>query len=459
MKELTVFKPNLVHRQILIIGFLISLAVFSVTSSLIHFICFLIMIAYFIIDNSLLTIDIIKIKFSFNKRCYSYDYFFYIFGFILFYLYEISLCDNKLIGIFNLVWNNVFVYFGDRITGLNEIMDKREHITQHIFFVTFLSSLLDSHFQFSLDLRMVLVQIMSTYFISFIVLIGDPVVIFEHEGIKIAYIVNEKKGKVVKMPKPDVVIPNIVVVHGYSFIVDEIDIYKFRYRIAPKLSFEVPSTVEKIGPQFLSQYKYVELPESLKILKIPVFNFYHKPSLIKVNENSKYFHNEGPLLVQNYPSEVIHCGKHARRAFIRRGAVGIGDHSFERCLNLESIHIPASVERIEKEAFLYCFKLKRVTFAPNSRLKFIGESAFYKTEIETITLPSSIEEIGSKAFDSRLSVIKISSPNNCLRKLGKKFIETDIKPLKIDGDACVLPNGIKLINFPIQLIQDLDLNK
>lgn len=45
--------------------------------------------------------------------------------------------------------------------------------------------------------------------------------------------------------------------------------------------------------------------------------------------------------------------------------------------NLEELYVPESVQEISDEAFYRCDKLKKVTFAPNTRITRIGKSAFY----------------------------------------------------------------------------------
>ena len=66
--------------------------------------------------------------------------------------------------------------------------------------------------------------------------------------------------------------------------------------------------------------------------------------------------------------------------------------------DVESVEIPASVTAIEKQAFLSCKRLKRVTFAEGSRLEKIGAECFYCSDIEEITLPGTLREIGEDAF-------------------------------------------------------------
>ena len=56
--------------------------------------------------------------------------------------------------------------------------------------------------------------------------------------------------------------------------------------------------------------------------------------------------------------------------------------------SVRSVECPASLEVIGQCAFFYANSLKTVTFAPNSKLKVIGEQAFSDcASLETIELP------------------------------------------------------------------------
>lgn len=99
------------------------------------------------------------------------------------------------------------------------------------------------------------------------------------------------------------------------------------------------------------------------------------------------------------------------KAFIRTALSGnldnlpaslksIGVKAFSE-LAITAVTIPASVTTIEDEAFLLCNSLATLTFADNSQLKTIGNSAFKGTAIsgELNNLPASLESIGNAAFN------------------------------------------------------------
>ncbi len=63
------------------------------------------------------------------------------------------------------------------------------------------------------------------------------------------------------------------------------------------------------------------------------------------------------------------------------GLIEIGESAFRECQNLKAVVIPASVVNIEREAFIFCFSLARLTFKGKTR-PTIGNYAFGKTLVK-----------------------------------------------------------------------------
>ena len=88
----------------------------------------------------------------------------------------------------------------------------------------------------------------------------------------------------------------------------------------------------------------------------------------------------------------------------------IGDSAFQACLELESISIPASVTSIGNNAFTDAFQNSSsatVTFVTGSILATIGDSAFQYSPLESIEIPDSVTSIGTSAFQecSKLATV------------------------------------------------------
>jgi len=73
----------------------------------------------------------------------------------------------------------------------------------------------------------------------------------------------------------------------------------------------------------------------------------------------------------------------------------------EKVINLV---FPATIIRIERNAFSKTVKLKSITFKQKSKLEYIGERAFWGViSLESITIPKSVRYIGVEAFENAIN--------------------------------------------------------
>lgn len=94
---------------------------------------------------------------------------------------------------------------------------------------------------------------------------------------------------------------------------------------------------------------------------------------------------------------------------------------------IETLVIPEGVTTIGKESFNYCTNLRSITLP--STLTNIGDSAFRKCVFNEIVLPNSIHSIGSKALDGNY-IIKANGTSltaETLRKLGIVFTDIHVQ--------------------------------
>jgi len=100
------------------------------------------------------------------------------------------------------------------------------------------------------------------------------------------------------------------------------------------------------------------------------------------------------------------------------GVADISSSAFKGCKSLTSVYFPETVETIGDSAFEGCISLASVTFYSHTNqfgetqgIKNIGTDAFKGAKIKTLSLPKSLESIGSYAFNGNavLTSVSISS--------------------------------------------------
>lgn len=98
----------------------------------------------------------------------------------------------------------------------------------------------------------------------------------------------------------------------------------------------------------------------------------------------------------------------------------ISDSAFYNCKELTAITIPKSVERIAYYAFCNCSSLTKINLPENmGQVAYgsLGYKCFYGcTSLKSITIPSSLEEIGSRAFENCTGLEEIIINDNNSRR-------------------------------------------
>ena len=79
---------------------------------------------------------------------------------------------------------------------------------------------------------------------------------------------------------------------------------------------------------------------------------------------------------------------------------------------------PESMDKVPKDAFRGCSKLKKVTM--HDSMKEIGEYAFYGTGLTTVVIPASVESIQKKAFSDCNDLVEFTISN------GVKYLGVDV---------------------------------
>lgn len=160
---------------------------------------------------------------------------------------------------------------------------------------------------------------------------------------------------------------------------------------------------------------------------------------------------------------------------LSEGIEEIAKGCFSRCSSLEEVNIPASVTTIGDGVFATCEKLAKITVPEENQNYAVQEDVLYnkdKTKIiyypqgkteETVTLASTLKEVGGACFSGNKSLKKIILPtelekydptaiDGCTNFAEYEIGDEAINYMTIDGLLCTKIAGTdecKLVSFPI----------
>lgn len=163
---------------------------------------------------------------------------------------------------------------------------------------------------------------------------------------------------------------------------------------------------------YVSVVETVKLPKNLK--SIDAYAFGNNLKNIQLNSENKTYNLIDNCLIQNSTvvlgtTESVIPERYTNGSGNEVVITSIGDYAFAG-LDVSKIVIPASVESIGKSAFESCKGLTSIEFSRN--VKSIGDSAFKKSSLNSVTFEadSRLESIGASAFEgTRLTTITIPS--------------------------------------------------
>lgn len=122
----------------------------------------------------------------------------------------------------------------------------------------------------------------------------------------------------------------------------------------------------------------------------------------------------------------------------------IGSYAFSSCDKLNDIIIPDSVISIEEYAFSHCDNLKKIEFGKN--LKNIGDGAFFYCNKlnDTLIIPDSVETIGNCAFEQYHNTVKNLYLGKGVKEIGTNWISFCLENIYYNGeiqDWCNINRG------------------
>ncbi|MBR6168241.1 MAG: leucine-rich repeat domain-containing protein, partial [Paludibacteraceae bacterium] len=97
--------------------------------------------------------------------------------------------------------------------------------------------------------------------------------------------------------------------------------------------------------------------------------------------------------------------------------ISIGTSAFESCSNLQAVTLPSSITSIGQDAFYYCSKLGSINLPEG--LTTIGLRAFVHCNLTSVTIPSTVSSIGNYAFKDCPLTTVVWNPVNCSISTGE----------------------------------------
>lgn len=112
---------------------------------------------------------------------------------------------------------------------------------------------------------------------------------------------------------------------------------------------------------------------------------------------TEYTGNDAEIVMPNYHKDLL----------IKK----ICDNALYENENITSVVLPEYLEVVGNYAFGYCSNLTSVVFG--NYITYLGEYSFKNCDLIYATLPSSLLEIQSYAFENNSNLINVYFPNNC----------------------------------------------
>ena len=192
------------------------------------------------------------------------------------------------------------------------------------------------------------------------------------------------------------------------------------YGCSSLTSVNIPSSVTTIG------YCCFNGCDKLSTIKVSPANLYFSTDGKAIfNKDKTVLYTAIPVTSYNIPSTVRKLGSSAfndqkdmTSATLPEGLVSIGSYAFSGCSKLEHLVIPSTVDSIGNDAFNGCSALQQINIPQG--IKKLTDAVLSGTGIKTLDIPSSVNDIGMAAFSNCESLQSIKLPkgltvlNTCL---------------------------------------------
>lgn len=182
------------------------------------------------------------------------------------------------------------------------------------------------------------------------------------------------------------------------------------YGCSSLTSVNIPSSVTTIG------YCCFNGCDKLSTIKVsPANPYFSTDGKAIFNKDKTVLYTAIPVTSYNIPSTVRKLGSSAfndqkdmTSATLPEGLVSIGSYAFAYCSKLEHLVIPSTVDSIGNHAFNGCSALQQINIPQG--IKKLADAVLSGTGIKTLDIPSSVNDIGMAAFSNCESLQSIKLP-------------------------------------------------
>lgn len=182
------------------------------------------------------------------------------------------------------------------------------------------------------------------------------------------------------------------------------------YGCSSLTSVNIPSSVTTIG------YCCFNGCDKLSTIKVsPANPYFSTDGKAIFNKDKTVLYTAIPVTSYNIPSTVRKLGSSAfndqkdmTSATLPEGLVSIGSYAFSGCSKLENLVIPSTVDSIGNHAFNGCSALQQINIPQG--IKKLADAVLSGTGIKTLDIPSSVNDIGMAAFSKCESLQSIKLP-------------------------------------------------
>lgn len=231
----------------------------------------------------------------------------------------------------------------------------------------------------------------------------------------------------------DIVIPSSITVEGTQYTVTEIGNRAFCIRTINSIT--LPSSLKKIGDDSFGSVGGITsltIPASVEEIGQSCFVFCFELKTLKVEEGNKHFCMEQGMLMSADKSRVLCL---------------TGAYDKEETI---SITLPSTVKTIDNYAMGGCQALKSLTLPEG--LEKIGRFAFENTDISSLTIPSTVSDLGVAflADTKKLDEIRVAEGNPYFKAIDGVLYDKDVcKLLKVTVGHTLLsiPKTVKYIDY------------